>query len=241
MPGSMNNSSRASPTPVPVLAIDGPSGSGKGTVGQALAAQLGWHFLDSGTLYRAVALLAERQGCDTGDEAGLVRIAQDLDIDFEIQGDAPVRVVLGGEEVGTAIRSEEISALASQVAVVPGVRRALVGKQRALRRPPGLVADGRDMGTVVFPDATLKIYLTASAETRAERRYKQLKHKGLDVNLARLAEEIRVRDARDAQRDASPLKAADDAQIVDTTSLTVAQVVHRILDLLRERQAIRGC
>ena len=173
-------------------------------------------------------------------EAGLVRIAQDLDIDFEISGDAPVRVVLRGEDVSTAIRAEEISALASHVAVVPGVRRALVGKQRALRRPPGLVADGRDMGTVVFPDATLKVYLTASAETRAERRYKQLKHKGLDVNLARLAEEIRVRDARDAQRDASPLKPADDAQSVDTTCLTVAQVVQRILGLLRDRQAASG-
>ena len=225
---------------VPVLTLDGPSGSGKGTVGQALAARLGWHFLDSGALYRAVALLAQRQGCDAADEAGLVRIAQDLDIDFEISGDAPVRVVLRGEDVSTAIRAEEISALASHVAVVPGVRRALVGKQRALRRPPGLVADGRDMGTVVFPDATLKVYLTASAETRAERRYKQLKHKGLDVNLARLAEEIRVRDARDAQRDASPLKPADDAQSVDTTCLTVAQVVQRILGLLRDRQAASG-
>ena len=225
---------------VPVLTLDGPSGSGKGTVGQALATQLGWHFLDSGALYRAVALLAHRQGCDTADEAGLVQIAQDLDIDFEISGDVPVRVVLRGEDVSTAIRAEEISALASHVAVVPGVRRALVGKQRALRRPPGLVADGRDMGTVVFPDATLKVYLTASAETRAERRYKQLKHKGLDVNLARLAEEIRVRDARDAQRDASPLKPADDAQSVDTTCLTVAQVVQRILGLLRDRQAASG-
>ncbi len=226
---------------VPVLAIDGPSGSGKGTVGQALAAQLGWHFLDSGTLYRAVALLAKRQGYDMADESVLVRIAQNLDMRFEIHGDAPVQVMLGSEEVGTAIRSEEISALASQVAAVPSVRQALMDKQRALRRPPGLVADGRDMGTVVFPDATLKIYLTASPETRAERRYKQLKHKGLDVNLARLAEEIRVRDARDAQRDTSPLKPADDAQIVDTTSLTVAQVVRRILDLLRERQAASGC
>ena len=226
---------------VPVLAIDGPSGSGKGTVGQTLAAQLGWHFLDSGTLYRAVALLAQRQGGDMADESILVRIAQNLDIRFEIQGHAQVQVMFGGEEVGTAIRSEEISALASQVAAVPGVRRALMDKQRALRRSPGLVADGRDMGTVVFPDATLKIYLTASPETRAERRYKQLKHKGLDVNLARLAEEIRARDARDAQRDASPLKPADDAQIMDTTSLTVAQVVHQILGLLRERLGASGC
>jgi cytidylate kinase len=227
--------------PVPVLTVDGPSGSGKGTVGQALATQLGWHFLDSGALYRAVALAAKRKRADVGDAGVLVRIAQDLEARFEIQGDASVRVVVDGEDVSTAIRSEEISGLASKVAAVPGVRRALLDKQRALRRPPGLVADGRDMGTVVFPDATLKIYLTASPETRAERRYKQLKDKGLGVNLARLAEEIRVRDARDAQRDASPLKPADDAQIVDTSSLTVAQVVGRILDLLREREAASGC
>ena len=225
---------------VPVLALDGPSGSGKGAVGQALAIELGWHFLDSGALYRAVALVAKRQRCDPTDQVALVGIARDLQIGFEIQGQAPTRVVLSGEDVSTAIRREEISALASQLAAVPDVRRALLDKQRALRRPPGLVADGRDMGTVVFPDATLKIYLTATPETRAERRYKQLKDKGLDVNLARLAEEIRVRDARDADRDASPLKPADDAQIVDTSSLTVAQVVDRILQLLRERQAVSG-
>jgi CMP/dCMP kinase len=229
-----------SPAPVPVVTLDGPSGSGKSTVGQLLAQRLGWHFLDSGALYRAVALTADRAGCKPRDVTELAQIACTLDVQFEAQGQAPVHVLVNGEDVSDAIRQEKISRLASQVAVLPEVRQALLDKQHALRRPPGLVADGRDMGTVVFPEATLKIFITATPETRAERRHKQLKDKGLDVNLARLAEEIRARDARDAERGASPLKPADDAQVMDTSCLTVAQVVDRIIDLLRVRQAGQG-
>jgi cytidylate kinase len=224
----------------PVITLDGPSGSGKGTVGQLLAQRLGWHFLDSGALYRAVALAAERAGCVPQDTVCLAQIARKLTVQFQARGQAPVRVLVDGEDVSDAIREEKISRLASQVAVLPEVRRALLDKQHALRQPPGLVADGRDMGTVVFPEATLKIFVTATPETRAERRHKQLKDKGLDVNLARLAEEIRARDARDAERGASPLKPADDAHVIDTSCLTVAQVVDRILDLLRDRRLGQG-
>ncbi len=219
---------------VPVLAIDGPSSSGKGTVGRRIAAHLGWHFLESGALYRALALAARRAGVPVGDAGRLAELARALNVRFEPNAEGG-GVLLAGADVSAELVSEDIGHLASQVATVPAVRRALLGKQHAQRRPPGLVADGRDMGTVVFPDAILKIFLTASPEARAERRHKQLKDKGFDVNLARLAEEIRARDARDAERAASPLKPADDACIVDTSSLTVDEVVHRILALLRER------
>ncbi len=225
---------------VPVITLDGPSGSGKGTVGQLLAQRLGWHFLDSGALYRAVALAAHRAGCTLQDAAAVAQIARRLEVQFQAHGQAPVRVLVDGEDVSDAIREEKISRLASQVAVLPEVRQALLDKQHALRQPPGLVADGRDMGTVVFPEATLKIFVTATPETRAERRHKQLKDKGLGVNLARLAEEIRARDARDAERGASPLKPADEAHVIDTSCLTVAQVVDSILDLLRERRLGQG-
>ncbi len=225
---------------VPVITLDGPSGSGKGTVGQLLAQRLGWHFLDSGALYRAVALAAHRAGCTPQDAAAVAQIARRLEVQFQAHGQAPVRVLVDGEDVSDAIREEKISRLASQVAVLPEVRQALLDKQHALRQPPGLVADGRDMGTVVFPEATLKIFVTATPETRAERRHKQLKDKGLGVNLARLAEEIRARDARDAERGASPLKPADEAHVIDTSCLTVAQVVDSILDLLRERRLGQG-
>lgn len=220
---------------VPVLALDGPTGSGKGTVGEELATHLGWHFLDSGALYRVVALAGKRAGHALSDPSAIARVARDLNVRFEPQQGAPARVILDGADVSDVIRTEETGRLASRVAVLSDVRRALLAKQHALRQPPGLVADGRDMGTVVFPDATLKIFLTASPEARAERRYKQLKDKGFDVNLARLAEEIRIRDARDAEREASPLKPAEDAYILDTSRLTSEQVVARILGLLRER------
>lgn len=213
-----------------MLAIDGPSGSGKGTVGRAVAARLGWHFLESGALYRALALAAERAGVGVDEVPELVRLAEALDVRFE-----GGRVQVQGSEASAAIASEEMGHRASQMAALPAVRRALLKKQHAQRRPPGLVADGRDMGTVVFPDAILKVFLTASLEARAERRYKQLKHKGFDVNLARLAEEIRARDTRDAKRAASPLKPADDACILDTSSLTVDEVIEGIMGLLRER------
>lgn len=222
---------------VPVLAIDGPSGSGKGTVGQMLAERLGWHFLDSGALYRALGLAASRLGEATlQDAAALAQLAERSDIGFVPQpGGAPVRVILNGTDVGDAIRTEDSGRLASIVAAVPSARAALLRKQHAFRQAPGLVADGRDMGSTVFPDAILKIFVTASAEIRAERRYKQLKEKGFDANLRRLLDEIRERDARDAARTASPLKPAADACILDTSSLSIPDVVDRIHGLLQER------
>ncbi len=221
--------------PPPVLTLDGPGGSGKGTVGQQVASRLGWHFLDSGALYRAVALAAQRAAVAPDDIAGLVYLARNLDVVFDPRDEEPARVILNAVDVSESLRTEELGRAASQVAVLADVRRALLDKQRALRRAPGLVADGRDMGTVVFADAVLKVFLTATPEARAARRYKQLKDKGYDVNLARLADEIHARDARDAEREASPLKPADDACIIDTSRLTIAEVVARITRLLRER------
>jgi cytidylate kinase len=228
----MNNNSQ-----VPVLALDGPSGSGKGTVGQLLAQRLGWHFLDSGALYRALGVAAVRAGVDLRDTPALVKLAQSLDIRFVPRpGEDTVGVLLGGEDISEALRTEQSGRRASVVAAIPEVRQALLQKQRAFRRPPGLVADGRDMGTTVFPDAILKIYLTATAEVRAQRRYKQLKEKGFDVNLRQLLDEIRERDARDAGREASPLKPAPGACIVDTSQLDISGVVERIQGLLQQRQ-----
>jgi len=222
---------------VPVLALDGPSGSGKGTVGQLLASRLGWHFLDSGALYRALGVAAARAGVDLGDKPALAKLALAMNIRFVPRaGGDTVGVLLNGEEIGEALRTEEGGRRASIVAAIPEVRRALLQKQHAFRQPPGLVADGRDMGTSVFPEAILKIYLTATPEVRAERRYKQLKEKGFDVNLRRLLDEIRERDARDAEREASPLKPAQDACIVDTSQLDISGVVERIYGLLQERQ-----
>jgi cytidylate kinase len=224
---------------IPVLALDGPSGSGKGTVGQLLAERLGWHFLDSGALYRVLGLAAAAKGEATlTDPAALAELARTLDIRFVPQpGGAPVRVVLDGADIGDRLRTEDSGRLASIVAAVPAARAALLQKQHAFRRAPGLVADGRDMGTTVFPDALLKIFITASPEVRAERRYKQLKEKGFDANLRRLLDEIRDRDARDAARAASPLKPAADACILDTSSLSITDVVDRIHGLLAERLA----
>ncbi|TAM47464.1 MAG: (d)CMP kinase, partial [Gammaproteobacteria bacterium] len=198
---------------IPVLALDGPSGSGKGTVGQALAERLGWHFLDSGALYRVLGIAAAAKSEQTlQDPDALAEIARTMDIRFVPQpGGAPVRVVLNGTDIGDRLRTEDSGRLASIVAAVPAARAALLDKQHAFRQVPGLVADGRDMGTTVFPDAILKIFITASPEVRAERRYKQLKEKGFDANLRRLLDEIRDRDARDAARAASPLKPAADA------------------------------
>lgn len=220
--------------PAPVLAVDGPSGSGKGTVGLILAKRLGWHFLDSGALYRVLGVAAERAGLDIEDSQAMARLARSMTVTFEAGRDA-VRVVLDGRDVGDVLRTEEAGRRASVLAAQPAVRAALLDKQRAFRRPPGLVADGRDMGTTVFPDAVLKVFLTASPEARAERRYKQLKDKGFGVTLPRLLDEIRERDARDAGRSVSPLRPAEDAYSLDTTSLSIPQVVERIADLLRER------
>ena len=220
---------------VPVLAIDGPSGSGKGTVSQRLAAELGWAFLDSGAVYRALALLAREQGISLEEVDRLVEIAKKMEISFVPEENGICSALVNGAEVSEGLRTEEVASLASQIAAEPEIRLALLEKQRQFQQAPGLVADGRDMGTVVFPTAMLKIYLTASAEVRAERRYKQLKEKGFDVNLPRLLGEIRERDERDAGRKASPLKPADDAVIVDTSDMTIDEVVDHIRTLLQQR------
>jgi cytidylate kinase len=216
---------------IPVIAIDGPAASGKGTIAQRVAAILGFHYLDSGALYRLVALAAERAGVACDDEAGAAAVAARLDVQFR-DGD----IWLGARPVGDAIRTEAISAGASRVAALPAVRQALLARQRAFRAPPGLVADGRDMGTVVFPRARLKIYLTASVEARAERRYKQLMEKGLGANMQTLLRDIRERDARDSARTAAPLEPAGDAIEIDTTDLSIEQVVDRVLALWQQQQ-----
>jgi cytidylate kinase len=215
---------------IPVIAIDGPAASGKGTIAQRVAATLGFHYLDSGALYRLVALAAERAGVAYDDEAGLAALAARLDATFR-DGD----IWLGSERVGIAIRTEAMSAAASQVAALPRVREALLERQRAFRTPPGLVADGRDMGTVVFPHARLKIYLTASVQARAERRYKQLMEKGLGANIQALLRDIRERDARDSARATAPLEPARDAIEIDTTALSIEQVVDRVLALWQSK------
>jgi cytidylate kinase len=207
-----------------VLAIDGPAASGKGTVAKRVADALGFHYLDSGSLYRLVALQALRQRVDFADEAGLAGIARNLDCSF-----ASARLWLGGADVTDAVRDEAVSAAASRVAVHPGVRGALLERQRGFRRPPGLVAEGRDMGTVVFPDAAVKIFVTASAEERAARRGRQLAEKGIDVNIQSLLRDIRDRDERDGKRAVAPLKPADDATVLDTTGMTVEAVVAAVL------------
>jgi len=229
--------SKRTSIPVPVLTVDGPSGSGKGTVGVRIAQQLGWHFLDSGALYRLVGLAATRAGTSFADEAGVAQLARNMDVSFRIAGSGEVRALLAGADVGDEIRTEDAGSWASQVATSPGVRAALLERQREFRRSPGLVADGRDMGTTVFPEATLKIYLTASPEIRAQRRYKQLMDKGFDVNLPRLLDEIRSRDARDAGREASPLKPAADAVVIDTSELSIDEVVTRIRSLLQQHRS----
>lgn len=209
---------------VPVIAIDGPSASGKGTVAHAVARTLGFHYLDSGALYRLVALGALRRGVDLGDDPALTAVAGGLDARF-----AGGEVFLGDERATEAIRTEACSAAASRVAAVPGVRAALLDRQRAFRQPPGLVADGRDMGSLVFPDARLKVFLTASLEARAERRYKQLKDKGIAANIQTLLRDLELRDARDAARVVAPLKPAPDARILDTTGLTPDEAADAVL------------
>jgi cytidylate kinase len=219
---------------VPVVAVDGPSGTGKGTLSLRIAQALGWHFLDSGALYRVLAHHATRSGVDLADEAGVTRLALSLPVEFAAGGSEP-RVFLNAQDVTAAIRTEEGGAAASVVAALPAVRAALLERQRAFREAPGLVADGRDMGTVVFPDAAFKLFLTASPAARAERRYKQLKGKGIDVNLAALLEDIRRRDQRDEQREVAPLQPAPDAEILDTTNLGIPEVEARVRQLLRIR------
>jgi len=217
----------------PIVAIDGPAASGKGTVAARVAEALGFAYLDSGALYRLVALQAQRKGVAADDAVGLTGLASGLDVRF-----ADGEVWLEGDRVTDGIRAEAISSDASRVAAHPGVRQALLDRQRAFRRAPGLVAEGRDMGTVVFPQANLKVFLTASAEIRAERRYKQLIGKGLSATMHTLLQEIRERDERDSSRSAAPLKPADDAVILDTTALDIEQAVDQVLSLWCNRKQI---
>ena len=217
----------------PVIAIDGPSASGKGTIASRVARKVGFHYLESGALYRLIALLSLRE--DTLDETRLARLAGEIDLAFD-DGE----VLLDDESVTEKVRSELVGNRASEVARLPGLRQALLARQRAFRRPPGLVADGRDMGTVVFPDAELKVFLTATPEVRAERRYKQLIEKGIDANLRALSRNLRERDQRDAQRAVAPLAPAPDSQVLDSTALSIDEVVESIVGWWRGRTGGRA-
>ena len=222
---------------IPVITIDGPGGSGKGTIAMRLAQNLGWHFLDSGALYRIVAVAAMERAIGADDEKALGELAGQLNVSFSLVDDEVV-ILLDGKRITTRLRSEEAGVFASKIATVPAVRAALVQRQRAFRKLPGLVADGRDMGTVIFPDAKLKIFLTASARARADRRYKQLKEKGESVNLTRLFRDIKKRDERDMSRSISPLTPAEDAQLIDSTEMSIEMVLEEIHKLLEKNQVI---
>jgi cytidylate kinase len=219
----------------PVITIDGPSGTGKGTVGLLLAHKLGWHILDSGAFYRAFAHIAHEKQILPDQIDQLQLVGDQLDVRFEVKTDE-IRIWIEGRDITGAIRSEEGGRFASIYAAIPEVRQALLARQRETRRPPGLVADGRDLGSVVFPDAVLKIFLTATPKVRAERRYKQLKDKGFDVNLPRLEKEIAARDYQDTHRTISPLMPASDAVVIDTSEITREQVLDEIVTLLGARQ-----
>lgn len=220
---------------IPVITIDGPSGAGKGTVSRLVANQLGWQLLDSGAIYRVLAVALLHHNIEVDEEEPLIPIAAHLDVQFEITDDGESKVILEGEDVSNSIRTEEVGALASKVAAFPRIREALLRRQRAFRVDPGLVADGRDMGTVVFTDAPVKVFLTASAEERAERRFKQLKEKGFDVKIDRLLDDIRQRDERDQNRSVAPLVPAEGALIIDSTELSIEKVVKAILSFTNEK------
>lgn len=215
---------------IPVLTIDGPSGSGKGTIARRVAERLGWHLLDSGALYRLVAVAADRQAVPLRDAARLAALAGSLDVRFNSGPGGTERILLDGADVTDAVRSEEAGRGASAVAAVQAVRDALLGRQRAFRKAPGLVADGRDMGTHVFPDAALKVFLTASPAERARRRHKQLKDKGIDVSLAAVSRDIVDRDRRDSERSVAPLRPAEDARMLDSSGKPIDEVVQTVLD-----------
>lgn len=217
---------------IPVLTIDGPSGSGKGTISRLVARRMGWHYLDSGALYRAVAIAAGWADIDLSNAAALVRCTFDTQIGFRDEGPGELRVIVNGVDATDELRTETAGAAASAIAANPEVRAALKDRQRAFRQPPGLVTDGRDMGTVIFPDAPYKVFLTASADERAQRRYKQLNDKGVSVTLSGLLREILARDDRDANREVAPLRPAIDAVGIDTTGLGIEAVVERVLALL---------
>lgn len=224
---------------IPVIAIDGPVGAGKGTVSHRVASELGFRLLDSGALYRVLASAARTRGVPFDDGGALARLARSLDIGF-VPGDPatdPVRTLADGLDVTGVIRTEQCGDDASRVSASARVRDALLVRQRGFRRPPGLVADGRDMGTVVFPDAPVKVFLTATAQARAERRHKQLMAKGIDVSVTRLSREMAERDRRDREREVAPLKPAEDAVVVDTTGLHVDAVVARVLGIARSGMA----
>ena len=224
--------------PPPVVTVDGPSGTGKGTITQILAEKLGWHILDSGALYRVLALAVKSHAIDLDDETSITAMAQYLDVEFRPGEKMHANIFLEGQEVSDTIRTEEIGNCASIIAAIPSVREALLTRQLAFRQAPGLIADGRDMGTVVFPQAKIKIYLTASPEERAKRRYKQLKEKGINVNIPALSREIAQRDERDASRTIAPLKPADDAIIIDTSDMGIDEVVEQIEQLLVSNELI---
>ena len=215
---------------VPVLALDGPSGSGKGTIARQVAAALDWHLLDSGALYRLVGLAAERRGIDLADEASLGDLAAGLNVRFGADEEGGERIWLDGVDVTADVRTEETGHLASTVAAHPAVREALLDLQKSFRKAPGLVADGRDMGTQVFPDAAVKVFLTATPEERAKRRYKQLKDKGIGVSLSALSRDIADRDRRDSERAVAPLRPADDAYVLDSSEMTIEDVTLEVLD-----------
>lgn len=220
--------------PVPVLTIDGPSGSGKGTIARQVADALGWHLLDSGALYRLVGLAAEKHGKSGASEGEIAAIAGRMQVRFHVDAAGNERILLDGEDVSRELRTEECGRQASRVAILPRVREALQAVQQSFRKAPGLVADGRDMGTQVFPDAGLKVYLTASAAERAKRRHKQLKDKGIGVSLAALSRDIEDRDRRDTERLVAPLRPAADARVLDSSNLTIDEVTRTVLNWARE-------
>lgn len=224
---------------IAVVAIDGPGGSGKGTIAHQLAAFLGWHLLDSGALYRLVAVAAQVSAVDLDDEAGLGRLAAGLEVRFGSKADGTEQIFLGRTDVASEVRTEETGKIASKIAAMPQVRAALMELQKKFRKPPGLVADGRDMGSVVFPDAPVKIFLTASPEERARRRHKQLKGKGIDVSLPAVSADIAERDRRDTERAVAPLRPAPDAEILDTTGLSINEVVEQVKKIVATTLADR--